>query len=569
MKQLLKSTLLLLALLLPATATAHDFEVDGIYYNILNDNEVEVTYKGDFISWDHNNTYFGDVTIPSTVTYNGTIYTVTTIGHAAFYSCTNLTGVTIPNSVTTIGDDALINCSGLTSLTIPNSVITIGDCAFAGCISLISVSIPNSVTTIGENAFESCIDLANVTIGNSVTTIGSGAFYGCSGLVSVTIPNSVINIGGGAFSGTPWYNNQPDGLVYAGLVAYQYKGTMPEGTSITIREGTLGIAAFAFSHCSGLMTVTIPNSVTTIGSSAFYGCSGLVSVTIPNSVTIIGDGAFFGCTGLTSVTIPNSVTDIGSSAFYGCSGLMTVTIPNSVTTIGSYAFYGCSGLVSVTIPNSVAFIGDDAFKDCSGLNDVYSCIADPFSISMGQSVFERSPNNYSWRILHVPYSSFAAYLADTKWSQYFGTIVKMVLVKAESIELDRSDVVMVPEMTLKLKAIVLPEDADNKAITWVSNNQAAATVSNDGLVTAVNVGTATITAMTMDGSSLSAECSITVLAPGDVDADYRISIADVTELIDMLLRGDVSVADNPAADVNGNGIINIADVVELIDQLLY
>ena len=500
MKQLLKSTLLLLALLLPATATAHDFEVDGIYYNILNDNEVEVTYKGDFISWDHNNTYFGDVTIPSTVTYNGTIYTVTTIGHAAFYSCTNLTGVTIPNSVTTIGDDALINCSGLTSLTIPNSVITIGDCAFAGCISLISVSIPNSVTTIGENAFESCIDLANVTIGNSVTTIGSGAFYGCSGLVSVTIPNSVINIGGGAFSGTPWYNNQPDGLVYAGLVAYQYKGTMPEGTSITIREGTLGIAAFAFSHCSGLMTVTIPNSVTTIGSSAFYGCS---------------------------------------------------------------------GLVSVTIPNSVAFIGDDAFKDCSGLNDVYSCIADPFSISMGQSVFERSPNNYSWRILHVHYSSFAAYLADTKWSQYFGTIVKMVLVKAESIELDRSDVVMVPEMTLKLKAIVLPEDADNKAITWVSNNQAAATVSNDGLVTAVNVGTATITAMTMDGSSLSAECSITVLAPGDVDADYRISIADVTELIDMLLRGDVSVADNPAADVNGNGIINIADVVELIDQLLY
>ncbi|MCI6728479.1 MAG: leucine-rich repeat domain-containing protein, partial [Bacteroidales bacterium] len=163
------------------------------------------------------------------------------------------------------------------------------------------------------------------------------------------------------------------------------------------------IGSSAFSGCSGLPSVTIPNSVTSIGSSAFSGCSGLTSVTIPNSVTSIGRWAFSGCSGLTSVTIPNSVTSIGSSAFAGCSGLTSIVVedgnpvydsrnncnaiietatntlhsgckttitPNSVTSIGDDAFRGCSGLTSVTIPNSVESIGDDAFGGCSGLTSV-------------------------------------------------------------------------------------------------------------------------------------------------------------------------------------------------------
>ncbi len=260
-----------------------------------------------------------------------------------------------------------------------------------------------SVTSIGEQAFSYCTGLTSIDISNSVTSIGTEAFYGCSGLTSIYIPNSVTSIGSGAFSGTAWYDKQPDGLVYAGMVAYKYKGTMPENTKIVLKDGTLGIAEGAFSYCTGLTSIDIPNSVTEIKDYTFSGCPGLTSIDIPNSVTSIGSSAFIDCKGLTTITIPNSVTYIGNSAFYGCSGLTSIYIPNSVTSIGSGAFSGCSGLTSITvdsdntkydsrqncnaiietatntlitgcmntiIPNSVTSIGRSAFGSCSGLTSI-------------------------------------------------------------------------------------------------------------------------------------------------------------------------------------------------------
>ena len=169
-----------LALLLCSTSLlAHEFEAGGIYYNVTSeaDRTVEVTFKGE--SYDsYSNEYSGSIIIPESVTYNGNIYSVTSIGDDAFAECSSLTSVTIPNSVTSIGDYAFEDCFGLTSVTIPNSVTSIGNCAFEYCSGLTSVTIPNSVTSIGWLVFDHCSGLTSVTIGNSVKNLGNSVFIG-------------------------------------------------------------------------------------------------------------------------------------------------------------------------------------------------------------------------------------------------------------------------------------------------------------------------------------------------------------------------------------------------------
>ena len=374
---------LLMVLFVGTTMHAYDFMVDGICYNI-NGTEATVTYGGG---------YSDDITIPATVTYNDTTYSVTSIGDYAFYKCAGLTSVAIPNSVTSIGSQAFYICRNLTSVTIGNSVTSIGSYAFYWCSALTSVNIPNSVTIIDTSAFDGCSSLTSVDIGNSVTEIGTQAFYNCSGLTSVTIHDldAWCKISFGGRQANPLCN------------AHHLFIDGEEITDLVIPNTVTSIGSNAFSGCSGLTSVTIPNSVTTIGGSAFEDCSGLTSVTIPNSVTTIGWGAFYYCSSLTSVTvengnpkydsrnncnaiietatnilvigckatvIPNSVTSIGPGAFMGCSGLISIDIPNSVTSIGAGAFEDCTALTSITIPNSVTSITGSMLCGCSSLTSV-------------------------------------------------------------------------------------------------------------------------------------------------------------------------------------------------------
>ena len=402
------------------------------------------------------------VTIPNSVT---------SIGPGAFENC-HLTSVIIPNSVTSIGDYAFANCSGLASVTIPNSVTFIGGGAFYGtkwlknqedgvvyagnvvymykgtmpentsiiikegtksisasafknCSDLSSVTIPNSVTSIGSEAFYGCSGLTSVNIPEGVTVIEYDVFHGCSSLTSVNIPNNVAEIGQDAFYGTKWLEDQEDGVVYAGNVVYMYKGTMPENTNIIIKEGTKSISASAFKDCSGLSSVTIPNSVTSIGREAFSGCSGLTSVNIPESVTVIEYDVFRGCSSLTSVVIPDGVTSIWDNAWGECSALTSITIPEGVTSISDGAFYGCSSLTSVTIPSSVTNTGIDVFSGCNNLTDVYSYMLTLPITSDGAPVFALGFFDYvplENVTLHVPESSIDVYKKTEPWSG-FGKIV--------------------------------------------------------------------------------------------------------------------------------------------------
>lgn len=258
-------------------------------------------------------------------------------------------------------------------------VTAIGSYAFNGCSGLTSIAIGNSVTSIGDNAFYNCSKLTNITIPDSVTSIGESAFSGCSGLTSVTIPDSVTSFGNWAFS---YCSGLTSIEVTAGNTKYHSQGnciiettskTLILGckTSVIPADGSVtSIGSSAFSGCSGLTNITIPESVTSIGSFAFLGCTGLISVTIPDSVTSIGGWAFSGCSGLKSITIGNGVTDIGDFAFQGCNGLTSVTIPDSVTSIGDDAFYNCSGLTSVAMGNGVKSIGSYAFSDCDKLTRI-------------------------------------------------------------------------------------------------------------------------------------------------------------------------------------------------------
>ena len=371
--------------------------------------------------------------IPQTATKVEIGTDITSIGDSAFWSCINLTSITIPNSVKNIYDGAFSFCSNLSSITIPDSVTSIGKTAFYECSNLSSITIPSGVTSIGDSTFASCSNLASIEIPNSVTSIGGYAFDKCSSLSSITIPDGVNYIGKDAFS------------------------ECSKLSSITIPSGVTSIHSFTFAGCSNLTSIEIPDNVTSIGWSAFKDCNKLISLIIPDNVTNIDESSFENCSSLSSITIPdsvetigvnsfknvstvgdlycsdewynkltqkqitnlgnvynwrrneqqiegdtiywigdekhrilvkgeldgsiiprdvtkvivgNSVTSIKQGAFYYCQNLSSVTLPESISIINDSTFGECKSLSSITIPDGVNYIGAGAFRECSNLSSI-------------------------------------------------------------------------------------------------------------------------------------------------------------------------------------------------------
>ena len=297
-----------------------------------------------------------------------------------------------------ICDEAFYYCSALAEVVIPNSVTSIGNCAFANCNALSNIAIPDSVTSIGNYAFSSCCSLSDIIIPDSVENVGNGAFQYCSLLECISIPESVICLNGNPFCN---WNGKLECLsssfIYEDDVLFNMKKSeiisfrkqkiesyiIPDSvtsigdsafsgchslSNIVIPDSVTSIGNYAFSSCCSLSGVIIPDSVTSIGNYAFKGCSSLSNIVIPDCVTSIGDWAFSDCYSLSNIVIPDSVIRISIGAFAGCTSLSNIVIPDSVTSIEYFAFSRCYSLSNIVIPDSVTSIGEEAFCDCSNLS---------------------------------------------------------------------------------------------------------------------------------------------------------------------------------------------------------
>ena len=519
MTNMKKNILHIALMLLPIVANAEEVEIDGLWYSLDANTKEAIVISSKSVY------YSGLVEIPAVVTYGGAYYNVSSIGGSAFSSCSDLTSVTIPGSVKEIYDRAFKYCSSLESVVMEEGVKMIYEDVFGDCFKLTSISFPSTLEYMGLNssleytqwyknqtgdvvyagpicykykgssyndlditikegtkgiaagAFQNCSNLKSIVFPDGLTTVGEWAFGDCYKLQSVVFPESIRNIWQNAFTNTAWYNNQPDGLVYAGSVLYSYKGTMPENTEISIPDGTKGIAQSAFLSCANLSSVIIPNSVETMGWAVFSCCTGLVSIEFPNSIN---------------------------------------TIPN-------FACYSCSNLKYVTIPHGITKVVGNSFQNCSSLMDVI-CYADQVP-SANEYTF--TLNNIANATLHVPESSLEAYSTIEPWS-HFGSIVAI-----KEPTLERCATPTISFSNGKVRFNCETEDVEFVSRVIVENSETELIGREIDLGTTFMVSVYARREGYLDSDI--ATSSFTMTNVGDVNADGELNAADITAVVNAIL----------------------------------
>ena len=456
---------------------------------------------------------------------------ITLIPNWLFSYCPGLEQIEIPESVTKIGNGSFEYCENLADVKLPEALTTIDIYSFEGCSSIEQIEIPNSVTYIGSSAFENCNSLEQIELPDAITDMGTYIFSGCKKLTKAHIPTNTKIIMEGTFQNCISLQevNFPETVTIIRKNAFYNCDAL---TEITLPSYITTLEAYAFYGCDLLEKVSIPNSMTTMGNNVFDGCSELKNVILGNGLQSIPTNAFANCGKLEEMVIPYGVTKIDKSAFVNDPKLLTITLPRTVNTIDSTAFsyagkmtvYGVAGTYAEEWAESVgaAFVNQEVAATEASLNK------NELTINKGATeklLLTIAPSNFTDEINWKSGNTNVVTVDNTGkiTAKAVGTAVVKVTVGNQSasckvtvvqpvtsLYLSKSSLPMEATDTYVLTVSVSPSDAFNKAVKWESSDETIATVNQEGVVTALKKGKATITVSTLDGSNIKKTCTVEV-----------------------------------------------------------
>ena len=316
---------------------------------------------------------------------------LTEIPNQAFYNCSARRGDINLENITLIGESAFYNCSNLTGTIKINSVEMLYNWTFYQCTSIEKVELGGKVKTLEGPVFFKCSNLKEVIIGENVTKLDGPVFAGCIGITKLEIPISLDSVGYNSKYDYSSYNYQKtafgedtniteiiftkgtgEGYSYESYSNYTpWCNSRNNVITVVIGEGINSIGKYMFSGCTGLTTLTLPNTVKTIKDSAFYNCSNIESEVDLSNITSIGTSALYNCSKMKGDwNLSKEITQIPYSAFYGCSARTGELDLSDVTTIGESAFYGCTGITGKINLSKIQEITSYALYNCSNINDI-------------------------------------------------------------------------------------------------------------------------------------------------------------------------------------------------------
>lgn len=552
----------LLALLLLAgvfTASAADFMVGNIYYNIIGDNQVEVTAPD-------STKYSGDITIPATVVNNGVTYQVTRLGTGAFVSCYDMTSIELPEGLTEIGASSLSGCRGLEYIELPNSLVTIGTFAFQGCSSITSFYIPRNVTSIAKNAFYNCIRVNDFMVSGSNPCYKSvaGVLYTKDMTMLVAYPPAATAV----------IFDIPETVTRLQDFSFHFNDNL---TQVNIPESVTWVGGAAFRDCDGLTSLYFPDGITHIGSSGFSECDNLTSVHLPANLDTIHNNMCGKLTSLAEIIIPSSVRCIDNFAFQKASGFKSIIFEEGscLDSIGDHAFDECTSLESFDMPNTVTKIGGEPFGFCYSLKSIH--LSDNLQILRGSTFWDCTS------LVEVEVPSSVAFIDHNNF--YGCASLKRLKIgdknaTTRNTVIGRGQVYDCPELErIELGANISGlqggalSNCDNLKvlISWDLTPPTCIDGYNP-FYSSTRYATLYVPKAALEAYQTAERWKdFSAIVPiedvGDVNADGTVNISDVTALVDLLLGSETGIAPT-LADVNLDGGVTITDVTVLIDRLM-